>query len=166
MLLVPSRAGAPQQRPGRQPRARTHRGDPSLPLNPGLTASALLHRPCGAGPNRYICVCCPDTFSERPKLSGSPGQRPWIQLLRIGQIIQARLKSHSFPLLSQPPIDDHCLVYMTLPPTIVYLTCVFGISSAGTVRMSWESTVMSANFPGASVPLMFSSNPEYAPFRV
>src|SRR2546428_13678231 len=54
------------------------------------------------------------------------------------------------------------LLYCTFPPTIVYSTCAVGISLSGIVMMSFDSTVTSASFPGASDPLMASSNPAYA----
>src|SRR5439155_21795941 len=54
------------------------------------------------------------------------------------------------------------LLYCTFPPTIVYSTCAVGISLSGIVMMSFDSTVTSASFPGASDPLMVSSNPAYA----
>ena len=47
--------------------------------------------------------------------------------------------------------------YWTLPPTIVYTTFVVRMSSSEQVMMSRDRTVMSASFPGASVPLMSSS---------
>ena len=37
--------------------------------------------------------------------------------------------------------------YSTLPPTIVWTTLAVGISSSGTLRMSFDSTVMSAYLP-------------------
>ncbi len=55
---------------------------------------------------------------------------------------------------------------MTVPPTIVYATSAVGISSSGIVRMSFDSTVMSASFPGVSVPLISSSNAAYAALLV
>src|SRR3954469_8158873 len=54
----------------------------------------------------------------------------------------------------------------TRPPTIVYVTWAVRISSSGTVVMSFDSTVMSASFPGASDPFDDSSNAAYAAFSV
>src|SRR5262249_47568969 len=55
---------------------------------------------------------------------------------------------------------------LTFPPTIVYTTSVVRMSSSGIVRMSFESTVISASFPGSSEPFSFSSNAAYALFSV
>src|SRR6266498_1204499 len=52
--------------------------------------------------------------------------------------------------------------YATWPPTMVYTTSVDGISSSGMVRMSRDSTVISASLPGCRDPLMSSSNAAYA----
>jgi transposase len=56
--------------------------------------------------------------------------------------------------------------YTTTPPTTVINTRVFRISAGGTVMMSLESITKSASLPGASDPLIFSSNAAYAPARV
>src|SRR6185436_4118153 len=53
-------------------------------------------------------------------------------------------------------------LYSTLPPTIVYSTAVDGIWSSGTVRMSFDSTVMSASCPGVIDPWIVSSKPASA----
>ena len=48
--------------------------------------------------------------------------------------------------------------YAILPPTIVSTDSVFGNSGGGTLKISCESTVRSANFPDSRLPLSFSAN--------
>ena len=57
-------------------------------------------------------------------------------------------------------------VYTTLPPTMVWTTFVFRISSAGQAVMSLERTTMSASVPGERVPLLSSSKAAKAQSRV
>ena len=66
---------------------------------------------------------------------------------------------------SRFPTPDHC-PYTTFPPTIVRVTLVVRISSSGMVRMSLDSTVMSASLPTASDPFSVSSFAAYAAFQV
>ena len=70
-----------------------------------------------------------------------------------------------FVALSSAPFviahSTHRAEYTSLPATIVLKTFVLEISSAGTEKMSFDSTARSASLPGSSVPSLSSENLAY-----